>query len=142
MVTPNVYADQIEWFGWNIKNRDSILISLHAHNDRGTRVASTELAILAGADRVEGTIFENGERTGNADIMAVALNLFSHGIDPELDFSDINRISEVYKRCTKLPVHPRHSYAGEHRFFRMLSVKVSIFMKGTTRILESSLSTG
>ncbi len=113
MAMPNIYADQIEWFHTHIKNRDSLLISLHTHNDRGTSVAASELGMLAGAQRVEGTLFGNGERTGNSDIMAVALNLFSQGIDPELDFSDINRVINIYEKCTKLTVHPRHPYAGE-----------------------------
>lgn len=113
MATPNVYADQIEWFIRNMKNRDSALISLHAHNDRGTAVAATELALMAGADRVEGTLFGNGERTGNVDILTLALNMFTQGVDPELDFSNINQVVDVYERCTKLSVHPRHPYAGE-----------------------------
>ncbi|MHB8791104.1 MAG: 2-isopropylmalate synthase [Desulfobulbaceae bacterium] len=113
MATPNIYADQIEWFSRNMKNRDCALISLHAHNDRGSAVAATELALMAGADRVEGTLFGNGERTGNVDIVTLALNMFSQGVDPGLDFSDINRIIDVYERCTRLPVHPRHPYAGE-----------------------------
>lgn len=113
MSTPNLYADMIEFFLGRIKNRDSIILSLHTHNDRGTSVAATELGLLAGADRVEGTLFGNGERTGNSDILTVALNLFSQGIDPKLDFTDINHIIEVYERCTKLTVHPRHPYAGE-----------------------------
>ncbi|NOX80053.1 MAG: 2-isopropylmalate synthase [Deltaproteobacteria bacterium] len=113
MATPNVYADQIEWFIRNMKNRDRAIISLHAHNDRGTAVAATELALMAGADRVEGTLFGNGERTGNVDIVTLALNMFSQGVDPGLDFSDINRVIDVYERCTRLPVHPRHPYAGE-----------------------------
>ena len=113
MATPNIYADQIEWFSRNMKNRNCALISLHAHNDRGSAVAATELALMAGADRVEGTLFGNGERTGNVDIVTLALNMFSQGVDPHLDFSDINRIIDVYERCTRLPVHPRHPYAGE-----------------------------
>lgn len=113
MSTPNIYADQIEWFIRNMKNRNHAIISLHAHNDRGSAVAATELALMAGADRVEGTLFGNGERTGNVDILTLAMNLFSQGIDPELDFSDINKVIDVYERCTKLPVHPRHPYAGE-----------------------------
>ena len=113
MATANVYADQIEWFIRNMKNRDCALISLHAHNDRGTAVAATEMALMAGADRVEGTLFGNGERTGNVDILTLALNMFTQGVDPELDFSSINRVVNVYKRCTDLPVHPRHPYAGE-----------------------------
>ncbi len=113
MAMPNIYADQIEWFNTHIKNRESILISLHTHNDRGTSVAASELGMLAGAERVEGTLFGNGERTGNSDIMTIALNLFSQGIDPELDFSDINRIINTYEKCTRMSVHPRHPYAGE-----------------------------
>ena len=110
---PNVYADQIEWMCRNIRNRDSLIISLHTHNDRSTGVAATELGLLAGADRVEGTLFGNGERTGNLDIVTVALNLYMHGIDPELDFSNLNAIVEVYERCTGMTVPPRHPYAGE-----------------------------
>ncbi len=110
---PNVYADQIEWMCRNIKNRDSLIISLHTHNDRYTGVAATELGLLAGADRVEGTLFGNGERTGNLDIVTVALNLYMHGIHPNLDFSDIGKIREVYERCTGLTVPPRQPYAGE-----------------------------
>ena len=113
MSTPNIYADQIEWFIRNMKQRDCALISLHAHNDRGCAVAATELALMAGADRVEGTLFGNGERTGNVDLLTAALNLFSQGVDPKLDFSDINKVADVYKRCTGLPVHPRHPYVGE-----------------------------
>jgi 2-isopropylmalate synthase len=110
---PNVYADQIEWMCRNIKNRDSLIISLHTHNDRCTGVAATELGLLAGADRVEGTLFGNGERTGNLDIVTVALNLYQHGIDPKLDFSDLNPLIEVYERCTGMTVPPRQPYAGE-----------------------------
>ncbi|HNW42046.1 MAG TPA: 2-isopropylmalate synthase, partial [Opitutaceae bacterium] len=111
--TPNVHADQIEWMCTHLKRRDLTLVSLHTHNDRGTGVASTELGLLAGADRVEGTLFGNGERTGNLDIVTVAMNLYTHGIDPKLDFSDINAIREVYERTTRMEVHPRHPYAGE-----------------------------
>ena len=110
---PNVYADQIEWMCTHIKKRDSLIVSLHTHNDRYTGVAATELGLLAGADRVEGTLFGNGERTGNLDIVTVALNLYMHGIDPKLDFSDLNRIREVYERCTGMTVPPRQPYAGE-----------------------------
>lgn len=112
MATANVYADQIEYQCSKLKNRENLIVSLHAHNDRGTAVAATELAIMAGADRVEGTLFGNGERTGNTDIMAVAMNIFSQGIDPELDFSDIDSAVEIYERTTRLAVHPRHPYAG------------------------------
>ena len=111
--TPNVHADQIEWMCTHLTRRDRTIVSLHTHNDRGTGVAATELALLAGADRVEGTLFGNGERTGNLDIVTVALNLYTHGIHPGLDFSDINRIRDVYERCTKLEVPPRLPYAGE-----------------------------
>ncbi len=110
---PNVYADQIEWFCKNLKHRESAIISVHTHNDRGTGTAATELALLAGADRVEGTLFGNGERTGNLDIVTVALNLYMHGIAPGLDFSHINALREVYERCTGMTVPPRHPYAGE-----------------------------
>jgi 2-isopropylmalate synthase len=110
---PNVYADQIEWICKNIKNRDSLIISLHTHNDRCTGVAATELGLLAGADRVEGTLFGNGERTGNLDIVTVALNLYMHGIDPKLDFSNLAAIIDVYERSTGMTVPPRQPYAGE-----------------------------
>lgn len=113
MTTPNVYADRIEWFCRHIKNRDLVVISSHVHNDRGTAVAATELALMAGAERVEGTLFGNGERTGNVDIVALAMNMFSQGVDPELDFREMDKIIEVYERCTKVPVHIRHPYAGE-----------------------------
>lgn len=113
LFTPNVHADQIEWFCRNISRRDQILISLHTHNDRGTGMAATELALMAGADRVEGTLFGNGERTGNLDIVTAALNLYSQGIDPLLDFSDLNRIRAVYERCTRMMVHDRHPYGGD-----------------------------
>jgi 2-isopropylmalate synthase len=113
MYGPNVYADVIEWFGRTIANRDSIILSLHPHNDRGTAVAAAELAVLAGADRVEGTLFGNGERTGNVDVVTLAMNLFSQGIDPALDFSDIDRVRRVAEFATRMPVHPRHPYAGD-----------------------------
>ncbi len=113
MCTPNTYADQIEYCCRNMKHRDSAIISLHPHNDRGTATAATELGIMAGAERVEGTIFGNGERTGNSDIMNIAMNMYSQGVDPELDFSHMNHIREVYERCTELNVHPRHPYAGK-----------------------------
>jgi 2-isopropylmalate synthase len=110
---PNVYADQIEWICQNIRSRDSLVISLHTHNDRGTGIAATEMGLLAGADRVEGTLFGNGERTGNLDIIAIALNLYMHGIAPGLDFSDLNELRDVYERCTGMTVPPRQPYAGE-----------------------------
>ena len=111
--TPNVYADRIEWFLRHLTRPERAVLSIHAHNDRGTAVAATELALLAGAARVEGTLFGNGERTGNVDILTLALNLQSQGVDPGLDFSGIDRLVEVYERCTRLPVHPRHPYAGD-----------------------------
>jgi 2-isopropylmalate synthase len=111
--TPNIYADQIEYFGRNIPNRDSVVISLHTHNDRGTGVAATELGLLAGGDRVEGCLFGNGERTGNVDLVTVALNMYTQGLDPKLDFSDIDQVIQTVEYCNALPVHPRHPYAGE-----------------------------
>lgn len=113
LATPNLFADQVEWFCKHLKNRDHAIISIHAHNDRGTAVAASELALLAGADKVEGTLFGNGERTGNLDIVTLGMNLFSQGIDPNLDFHDINRIVETYEHCTNMTVHARHPYAGE-----------------------------
>ncbi|HYA74249.1 MAG TPA: 2-isopropylmalate synthase, partial [Roseiarcus sp.] len=113
MATPNTYADQFEWFGRHISDRDSVILSVHPHNDRGTAVAAAELAVMAGADRVEGTLFGNGERTGNVDIVTMALNLFTQGVDPELDLHDVNAIKEVAEFCTQLPVHQRHPYVGE-----------------------------
>jgi 2-isopropylmalate synthase len=112
MATPNVYADQIEWFGRHVSRRDAIVLSVHPHNDRGTAVAAAELAVMAGADRVEGTLFGNGERTGNVDVVTLAMNLFSQGVDPELDVGDIDALAAVAEHCNRLPVHPRHPYAG------------------------------
>lgn len=114
--SPNVHADQIEWMSTHLTRRDCTTLSLHTHNDRGTGTAATELGLLAGADRVEGTLFGVGERTGNLDIITVALNLYTHGIHPQLDFSGINAIREVYERCTRMDVHPRHPYAGDLAF--------------------------
>ncbi|WP_295735472.1 2-isopropylmalate synthase [uncultured Bartonella sp.] len=113
MSTPNIYADEIEWMGRNIDRRDSVLISLHPHNDRGCGIAAAELGLLAGADRVEGTLFGNGERTGNVDVVALALNMFTQGVDPELDCSDIEKIKEVYEYCNQLKIPERHPYVGE-----------------------------
>ncbi len=113
LCTPNTYADQVEYCLKKMKRRDSAIISLHAHNDRGTGTAATELGLMAGAQRVEGTLFGNGERTGNADIMNVAMNLYSQGVDPKLDFSNMKHIRKIYEECTQMPVHPRHPYAGE-----------------------------
>ena len=113
MTTPNVYADQIEWMNTHFKNSESIILSVHPHNDRGEGVAATELALLAGADRVEGTLFGNGERTGNVDILTIAYNMFSQGINPELNIENVREIAEVYERCTKMEIPPRHPYAGK-----------------------------
>jgi 2-isopropylmalate synthase len=113
MATPNIYADQIEWFCRNVARRDSIVISVHPHNDRGTGVAAAELAMMAGAERVEGTLFGNGERTGNVDIVTLAMNLYTQGVDPQLDFSNINAVAHCAEACTQLPIHPRHPYVGD-----------------------------
>jgi 2-isopropylmalate synthase len=113
MSTPNIYADQIEWFSDHVRHRDSLILSLHTHNDRGCAVAASELGLMAGADRVEGTLLGNGERTGNMDILTMAMNLYSQGVDPELDFTHMDEICTVARECTQLPVHPRHPYAGE-----------------------------
>ena len=113
MTTPNIYADQIEWMHRNLARRDGIVLSLHPHNDRGTGVAAAELAFMAGAERIEGTLFGNGERTGNVDIVTLAINMYTQGVDPGLDFSDINRTIGVAEHCNRLPVHPRHPWAGE-----------------------------
>ena len=113
MATPNIYADQIEWFHRHVRARDAIVLSLHPHNDRGTAVAAAELAVMAGADRIEGTLFGNGERTGNVDVVTLALNLFSQGVDPKLNFSDIDAARRTVEHCNRLPVHPRHPYVGD-----------------------------
>ena len=113
MATPNIYADQIEWMHRNLKRRDGIVLSLHPHNDRGTGVAAAELGVMAGADRIEGTLFGNGERTGNVDVVTLALNMFTQGVTPNLDFSDINEVMRIAEYCNQLPVHPRHPYVGD-----------------------------
>ncbi len=136
MATPNVYADQIEYVCDNIKYRENVLISLHAHNDRGTAVADSELGIMAGADRVEGTLFGNGERTGNADILTIALNMFSQGIDPELDFSHINETIEIYESSTGLAVHPRHPYAGDLVYTAFSGSHQDAIKKGMAKMVE------
>ncbi|MDR3518241.1 MAG: 2-isopropylmalate synthase [Azospirillaceae bacterium] len=113
VATPNVYADQIEWFCRNVSRRDSVVISVHPHNDRGTGIAAAELALMAGADRIEGCLFGNGERTGNVDLVTLALNMYSQGVDPGLDFSNMREVVQVVEHCNQLPVHPRHPYAGD-----------------------------
>lgn len=137
MTTPNVYADIIEWEATHFKDRESIILSIHPHNDRGTGVAATELALLAGADRVEGTLFGNGERTGNVDILNVAYNMFSQGIDPELDISKVNEIIEIYERLVKMPVHPRHPYAGKLVFTAFSGSHQDAINKGVKALKES-----
>lgn len=136
MNTPNVYADQIEWMDKHLDNRDCIVLSIHPHNDRGTGVASAELALLAGADRVEGTLFGNGERTGNVDILNIAYNMFSQGINPELNIEHVNEIIEIYERCTKLPIHPRHPYAGKLVFTAFSGSHQDAINKGVQALKE------
>lgn len=138
MTTPNVYADQIEWMNTHFKNRDSIILSVHPHNDRGTGVAAAELALLAGADRVEGTLFGNGERTGNVDILNLAYNMFSQGINPELAVENIREITEVYERCTKMSIHPRHPYAGKLVFTAFSGSHQDAINKGIQALNEKS----
>ncbi|MBQ3471896.1 MAG: 2-isopropylmalate synthase, partial [Clostridia bacterium] len=135
--TPNGYADQIEYFCRHLPNRDAAIISLHPHNDRGEGVAATELALMAGADRVEGTLFGNGERTGNVDVVTLALNMWTQGVDPELDFHEINKIKEVYERCTKMQVPPRHPYAGELVFTAFSGSHQDAINKGKIYMDES-----
>ena len=135
MNTPNVYADQIEWMSRHFKNRESIILSVHPHNDRGTGVAAAELALLAGADRVEGTLFGNGERTGNVDILNIAYNMFSQGINPELKIEHVNDIIEIYERCTKMPIHPRHPYAGKLVFTAFSGSHQDAINKGVAAML-------
>lgn len=135
---PNQYADQIEYFIRHLPSRNCAIISVHPHNDRGTGVAATEMALLAGAERVEGTLFGNGERTGNVDIVTVAMNLFTQGIDPELDFSQINKIKEMYERCTKMVVPPRQPYAGQLVFTAFSGSHQDAINKGTQYMKESN----
>ncbi len=136
MTTPNVYADQIEWMNKHFEDRESIILSVHPHNDRGTGVASAELAMLAGADRVEGTLFGNGERTGNVDVLNVAYNMFSQGINPELEIEHVNEIIELYERCCKIPIHPRHPYAGKLVFTAFSGSHQDAINKGVKAMKE------
>ena len=138
MSMPNVHADQIEWFCRNVTNRDNVCISLHPHNDRGCAVAATELGLLAGGQRVEGTLFGNGERTGNVDIVTLALNLFTQGVDPQLDFSDIYEVMRTVEHCNQLPVHPRHPYAGELVFTAFSGSHQDAIKKGFAAMRESN----
>lgn len=137
MNTPNVYADQIEWMNKHFEDRESIILSVHPHNDRGTGVASAELSLLAGAERVEGTLFGNGERTGNVDIMNLAYNMFSQGINPNLNIEHINESIELYERCCKIPIHPRHPYAGKLVFTAFSGSHQDAINKGVTALRES-----
>ena len=136
--TPNIYADQIQWMNENLKNRDNIILSLHPHNDRGTAVAAAELGLMAGADRIEGTLFGNGERTGNVDIVTLGLNLFTQGIDPQLDFSDINKTMREVEYCNQLPVHPRHPYAGDLVFTAFSGSHQDAIKKGFDEMRNSN----
>ncbi len=136
MDTPNVYADQVEWMCRNFKDRERVIVSVHPHNDRGTGVSDAELAMLAGADRVEGTLFGNGERTGNVDILTIAYNMFSHGINPELNIENVNEIIEVYERCVKIPVHVRHPYAGNLVFTAFSGSHQDAINKGIKKYKE------
>ena len=138
MATPNVYADQIEWFHRNVKNRDCYILSLHPHNDRGTGVAAAELGVMAGADRVEGTLFGNGERTGNVDVVTLALNLYSQGVEPEIDLSDINEVVRCVEYCNQLPVHPRHPYGGELVFTAFSGSHQDAIKKGFDALKQSN----
>ena len=141
MASPNIYADQIEWVCRNIDNRESVVISLHPHNDRGTAVAATELGVMAGADRIEGTLFGNGERTGNVDLVTLALNMLTQGVDPHLDFSNINPIMREVEYCNQLPVHPRHPYAGDLVFTAFSGSHQDAIKKGLNDLRNSNQET-
>ncbi len=138
MSTPNIYGDQIEWMSKNLKNRNDICLSLHPHNDRGTAVAASEFGIMAGADRVEGTLFGNGERTGNVDIVTIALNMLTQGVEPDLDFSNINSVMREVEYCNQLPVHPRHPYAGDLVFTAFSGSHQDAIKKGFKAIKKSN----
>jgi 2-isopropylmalate synthase len=138
MSTPNIYGDQIEWMNKNLINRENITLSLHPHNDRGTAVAASEFGLMAGADRVEGTLFGNGERTGNVDIVTIALNMLTQGIDPELDFSNINSVMREVEYCNQLPVHPRHPYAGDLVFTAFSGSHQDAIKKGFHAMKQSN----
>ncbi|MES1189495.1 MAG: 2-isopropylmalate synthase [Steroidobacter sp.] len=139
VATPNVYADQIEWFCRHLKRRDSVVISLHPHNDRGTGIASAELGMMAGADRVEGTLFGNGERTGNVDIVTLALNMYTQGVHPQLDFSNINATARCVEHCNQLPIHPRHPYVGDLVFTAFSGSHQDAIKKGFAARKESDM---
>jgi len=139
MATPNIYADQIEWFGRHVARRDSVIISLHPHNDRGTGVAAAELAMMAGAERVEGTLFGNGERTGNVDVVTLAMNLYTQGVHPGLDFSNINEVARCAESCNQLPIHPRHPYVGDLVFTAFSGSHQDAIRKGLAARGESDV---
>jgi 2-isopropylmalate synthase len=139
MATPNIYADQIEWFSRNLKNRACSVLSVHPHNDRGTAVAAAEFAVMAGAERVEGTLFGNGERTGNVDIVTLALNLYSQGVDPKLDFSNINEAARCAEACNQLPIHPRHPYVGDLVFTAFSGSHQDAIKKGLAARTEADI---
>ena len=138
LATPNIYADQIEWMCRNLENRENIILSLHPHNDRGSAIAATELGVMAGADRIEGTLFGNGERTGNVDLVSLSLNMLTQGIDPHLDFSDINPIMREVEYCNQLPVHPRHPYAGDLVFTAFSGSHQDAIKKGFDSMRETN----
>ena len=138
LASPNIYADQIEWMCRNLDQRENILVSLHPHNDRGTGIAAAELGLMAGADRIEGTLFGNGERTGNVDIVSLALNQFTQGVDPKLDFSDINKVMREVEYCNQLPIHPRHPYAGDLVFTAFSGSHQDAIKKGFDAMRESN----
>ena len=138
MSTPNIYGDQIEWMNENLKNRKDICLSLHPHNDRGTAVAASEFGLMAGADRIEGTLFGNGERTGNVDVVTIALNMLTQGVDPKLDFSNINSVMREVEYCNQLPVHPRHPYAGDLVFTAFSGSHQDAIKKGFNAIKKSN----
>ena len=138
MSTANIYGDQIEWMSENFKNRENICLSLHPHNDRGTAIAASEFGLMAGADRVEGTLFGNGERTGNVDIVTLALNMYSQGINPNLDFSQINNVMREVEYCNQLPVHPRHPYAGDLVFTAFSGSHQDAIKKGLNALRSSN----
>jgi 2-isopropylmalate synthase len=142
MATPNVYADQIEWFSRHVRNREHVAISLHPHNDRGTATAATELALMAGADRVEGCLFGHGERTGNVDLVTLGMNLFSQGIDPKIDFSTIDEIRRTVEYCTNLPVHPRHPYAGDLVYTAFSGSHQDAIKKGLEDLEQRAIAQG
>ncbi|MBX5462822.1 MAG: 2-isopropylmalate synthase [Steroidobacteraceae bacterium] len=139
LATPNIYADQIEWFSRHVARRDSVIISVHPHNDRGTGIAAAELAMMAGAERIEGTLFGNGERTGNVDVVTLALNLYTQGVDPKLDFSNINAIARCAESCTQLPIHPRHPYVGDLVFTAFSGSHQDAIKKGLAALQPGGL---